>query len=488
MAAALYHCSYTVLYNCQGLCAKTCYKLVMKSSLYLATVCAGHESKASASSLNIDVGSKSAIKAMESLIQTSFGRASPSRMTLEDSCRESPPNTVSSGCRSQSVETRGDEETPWFSLALKSFMQTSFGPASPSRMTLEDSSPPNTLVPPVPSPAETPRRAPSPAVEPTTPTRSPPDADSSTFLLTASGDDAAVKEEQTALRLEKDSDAALEGPVKRRAADVDGLFNTDAKRRAEDRDQIRSNCDDMDDDRPTSTSSGRLTALESLQGLVYRQTLNPEHPLDSLQKLIYGGPGAEPSHVSVQLAAGQKGAGASDSDQFQTGRSPVLAPQTLILVNPIVTVVSQGGGSDVPLFGDQTTPVPSAPAAGGTGSAGESSGSSEDAGEQAVPVPRVYRCRACRRKFSSKGSYRYHLSRCHVLATVSSPKAACEATRRHKFHSQSDHHRDGDSSMPVAAAEPSGDVSISAGSTFGGCAPLEDSGRHLQAHYFAEAK
>jgi len=103
----------------------------------------------------------------------------------------------------------------------------------------------------------------------------------------------------------------------------------------------------------------------------------------------------------------------------------------------------------------------------------------------------VYRCRACRRKFSSKGSYRYHLSRCHVLATSASPKAACEASPRQKYHSQHHHHhhRARDADMAVTATEPSSDVTtISAGSAFGGCAPLKESGRRLQAHYCAEAK
>ena len=432
---------------------------------------------------------------MESLIQSSFGRSSPSRMTLEESCAQSP-STMSSGCRIQSASVRGDEET------------RSGGSVGLSG---DSSRPPSAAVQTPPSPAacsDTPRRAPTPLIDtvdvhvdddddhPQTPKRSPPvlpDADSSTFsAVSHDRNDDIVKEEKTTSRLEQnhvEDEIAENRSVKRRASSADGPVCTDAKRRAEDRQQTRqnSNVDHADDDRPTSTS-GRLTALESLQGLVYRQTLSSEHPLDSLQRLIYGNTGADASHVSVQLAGTQNTAGGADLDQFQTGRSPVLAPQTLILVNPIVTVVSQGGGSEVPLSGGLTTPKPSAVTGGGGGSAGESSGSSEDAGEQAVPVPRTYRCRACRRKFSSKGSYRYHLSRCHVLATAASPKAASEAPSRQKYHAHCHHHHDEDTDMSVAAAEPNSDVTISGGSAFGSCAPLEDSGRRLQAHYFAEAK
>lgn len=444
-----------------------------------------------------EVRAESAIKAMESLIRSNFGRASPSRMMLEQSCVESPPSTASSGCRSQSVPTRPDEETR---------SGGSVGHSRPPSAAAHPSSSPS-------GPSETPRRARTPSIgvddanidydedgpPKKTPKRSPPappDADSSTFC-TAYQDrdtDMVKEEERPKPRVEKNlrlGDEAAVNRSKRRIPDDEGLTCTDAKGRAEDRKQSRENSDvdHADDDRPTSTS-GRLTALESLQGLVYRQTLGSEHPLDSLQRLIYGGSGADPSHVSVQLAGGQSTAGGgADFDQFQTGRSPVLAPQTLILVNPIVTVVSQGGGGggEVPVPDGPSTPKPSATTGegGGGGSAGESSGSSEDAGEQAVPAPRVYRCRACRRKFSSKGSYRYHLSRCHVLATSASPKAACEAPTRQKFQH---HHHAADPDMAVAAAEPSSDVTISAGSAFGGCAPLEDGGRRLQAQYFAEAK
>lgn len=448
------------------------------------------ESKASDSSLIGEAHAESALRAMESLIQSSFGRASPSRVMLEGSCRESP-STLSSGCRTQSVPARGDEDTrSGRSLGLSG----------------ESSRPPSTAVQTPPSPvacSDTPRRAVSPSNgaddvhvddddHPETPKRSPvlPDADSSTFsTVSQDHDNDIIKEELGTACLEKnrvDDQAASNRSVKRRASSAEESICTDAKRRTEDRQQTRQNSDvdHADDDRPTSTS-GRLTALESLQGLVYRQTLSSEHPLDSLQRLIYGNAGGDSSHVSVQLAGSQNAAGGADLDQFQTGRSSVLAPQTLILVNPIVTVVSQGGGSEVPVPGGMTTPKPSAVAAGRGGSAGESSGSSEDAGEQAVPVPRTYRCRACRRKFSSKGSYRYHLSRCHVLATAASPKAASEAPSRQKYHHQ---HHDEDTDISVAAAEPQSDVTISGGSTFGSCAPLEDGGRRLQAHYFAEAK
>jgi len=433
-------------------------------------------SKASDSSPTIEVRAESAIRAMETLIQTSFGRASPSRAMEEETCGQS----LSVECR---VQSKGSDEAG------------SEG----------SSCPPSVVTVHVPPSPETPRRARTPTIDanieedrdlPQIPNTSSttvlPDADSSTCFAVSRDHD---KEDQLTSRLEKNLllDMVDETrSLKRRATDVNDPACSDAKRRAEDRQQTRQNSDMVDhadddgDDRPTSTS-GRLTALESLQGLVYRQTLSSEHPLDSLQRLIYGNAGADASHVSVQLAGAQSaaGSGGADVDQFQNGRSPVLAPQTLILVNPIVTVVSQGGSTEVSVPGGLTTPKQTACTGGGGGSAGESSGSSEDAGEQAVPVPRTYRCRACRRKFSSRGSYRYHLSRCHVLASAASPKAASEAPSRHKYHSH--RHRDDDPDMSVAS-QPSSDVTVSGGSAFGSCAPLEDSGRRLQAPYFAEAK
>ena len=461
----------------------------------LCLLCSEKERKTSISSPIAEVGTESAIRAMESLIQSNFGRASPSRKSSEESSAEESPNALLPGCRSRSVPAKGEEEA-----RSGGCVGARGGSNRPSSAVAQRQL----------SPTDTPRRAGTPSIavddvhvddhdraRPGTLKTSPlvlPVADSSTFSAACPNHDDDFKEQPTS-RLEKDlrvgDDAATTNgsAAKRRASELDDLSGTDAKRRhMEDRQQKRL-MDPADDDRPTSTS-GRLTALESLQGFVYRQTASSEHPLDSLQRLIYGGSGSSPSHVSVQLAGSHSSATAADSDQFQAGRSPVLAPQTLILVNPIVTVVSQGGGgSEVP-----STPKPAAPTGSGRGSAGESSGSSEDAGEQAVPAPRVYHCRACRRKFSSKGSYRYHLSRCHVLASAASPKAACEAPPRPKYHQTQHHrhhhhrhHRD-DDDVAVATSEPSSDVSISAGSAFGGCAPLEDGGRRLPAQHFAEAK
>jgi len=397
------------------------------------------------------MAAESAIRAMESLIRTSFGRAtSPSSVmtTSQDCLQQSPRQSPTVSDRSRG---RSDEETRSGGSGGPHSGDSSRPPSGGGGA----SRPPSAAVP----PPETPRRAGTPPARPhvdeSTPKRSPAgplDADSSTFGTAACRN---VAEEE---RRQKDLDAVerTSPPPKRRASscDVEALPSTKRGRHSD------------EDERPTSTS-GRLSALESLQGLVYRQTASSDHPLDSLQRLIYGGAGAD---VSVQLGHHQtsSSSAAAESDhQFVAGRSPVLAPQTLILVNPIVTVVSGQGG--------ETAATP-APGGGGGGSAGESSGSSEDAGEQAVPpgpaaAPRLYRCRACRRKFSSKGSYRYHLGRCSHVAPPP----------RHKFGSEH---------APTGATptDTSGDV-ISAGSTFGGCAPLDDSGgRHLPAQYFAEAK
>lgn len=190
--------------------------------------------------------------------------------------------------------------------------------------------------------------------------------------------------------------------------------------------------DAENEERPSSTSNNlsRSSALESLQGLVYGKALNSEHPLDSLQKLIYGragGAGVVNSSVSGSgvghVLHGPNGSHAAVIMKGADALHHPLPPGTLILVNPIVTVVPGASGSNpslnITLPGCE--PSPGAPAAGDDGAkrseAGRRLQSPLDDRENSL---RIYRCRGCRRKFSSKGSYRYHLSRCHVLTSSTS--------------------------------------------------------------------
>lgn len=197
--------------------------------------------------------------------------------------------------------------------------------------------------------------------------------------------------------------------------------------------------DTENDERPSSTSNNlsRSSALESLQGLVYGKALNSEHPLDSLQKLIYGRAGAGVVNSSVSgsgvghVLHGPNGSHAAVIMKGSDALHHPLPPGTLILVNPIVTVVPGASGSNpslnITLPGCE--PSPGAPVAGDDGTkrteAGRRLQSPLDDRENSL---RIYRCRGCRRKFSSKGSYRYHLSRCHVL-TSSTSSEKCSSVK-----------------------------------------------------------
>ena len=147
---------------------------------------------------------------------------------------------------------------------------------------------------------------------------------------------------------------------------------------------------DVSDSEGTKTEKTNSSALDNLSSFVYGQPMTSEHPLDSLQRLItktdipklMASAGAKtfkylPPHLQLQ-ASGElpvplnlslKGQGHEDSDDEDQMR---LDDETL----------SDCDGAASP-----------------TNSDGE---------------PIEYRCAACSRRFASKGSYRYHLSRCHL--------------------------------------------------------------------------
>ena len=187
------------------------------------------------------------------------------------------------------------------------------------------------------------------------------------------------------------------------------------------------------------------SALDSLHGLVYGKTLNSEHPLDSLQKLIYGGNGggitnslsnngnlAGSTGLTSGLNDGKTGSLHRGTALIMHESTSGLPPGMLILVNPIVTVVPGASGSSPSLnitlpssqqcHSPMIIPNPSKDDC--------SSCSPVTAGDAEAVEDRLhlYRCRACKRKFCSKGSYRYHLSRCHVLTTSASNNKYTAAT------------------------------------------------------------
>lgn len=144
-------------------------------------------------------------------------------------------------------------------------------------------------------------------------------------------------------------------------------------------------------DEGKSTKGDKSSALDNLSSFVYGQTLTSEHPLDSLQKLI------TKSDIPKLMA--------SDTG----GRLKYLPPHLqmhhahLDLTVPLnLSVKSPKGDSD---------------------EEDERSRHDDDSLSDYDPVnspsnsdgePVDYRCAACNRRFASKGSYRYHLSRCHL--------------------------------------------------------------------------
>lgn len=115
------------------------------------------------------------------------------------------------------------------------------------------------------------------------------------------------------------------------------------------------------------------SALDSLSSFVYGQALDSEHPLDKLQKLI----------IKTDIP------GMSSSSRTILNGSPeVSVPLNLSVKREI----------------DEDDLVED----------GISEGSHSDSGSDSAVE---YHCVACSRHFASKGTYRYHLSRCH-LSTI----------------------------------------------------------------------
>ena len=163
------------------------------------------------------------------------------------------------------------------------------------------------------------------------------------------------------------------------------------------------------------------SALQSLQGLVYGKSFNTEHPLDSLQKLIHTTHGVP----CVGINGG--------AQTVLTGKATIQPgiPGTVILVNPIVTVVPSSTAPPqvhISMPGDRSSSPPLVPHNDKDSASGSENGLLQDhklteAETEALldaesDQPGEYQCQACKRTFASKGSYRYHLSRCHLSSAV----------------------------------------------------------------------
>ena len=152
----------------------------------------------------------------------------------------------------------------------------------------------------------------------------------------------------------------------------------------------------------SSDISSSKSALESLQGLVYSHSFATEHPLDSLQRLIHT------TNAHTSYTKSDAVVTVMPSTSTSSGSLAASMPGTVILVNPIVTVLPQsspGSTTQVQItIPDNVASSPDPSKSGPKSSGGESD--SEGGGE--------FCCQACSRTFVSKGSYRYHLSRCHL--------------------------------------------------------------------------
>ncbi|KAH9518515.1 hypothetical protein Btru_017012 [Bulinus truncatus] len=136
------------------------------------------------------------------------------------------------------------------------------------------------------------------------------------------------------------------------------------------------------DSKAKSVKTGKKkSALDSLSSFVYSQPLTSEHPLDSLQRLLSTNDLIHPAYDKHSATSSQK----------------CLTPDVTSPLN-LTTNVSGNGAVSGGCSSDDNDECDSALAEGGA-SEGEIS---------------EYKCAACNRRFASKGSYRYHLSRCHL--------------------------------------------------------------------------
>ena len=182
------------------------------------------------------------------------------------------------------------------------------------------------------------------------------------------------------------------------------------------------------------SNKNKSSALDSLSSFVYSQPLTSEHPLDSLQKLLSTNdllPGQDDTRKCMNsLPSAAKSSAMSPVYGFPASRvAPASSPHCNRSSSPLnLSTMAEPCGSrgesavrvgnterrarisenDVPSDSeeneeDQTDAgkVDDEDDAAGSGGASDNEAS-------------VYKCAACNRQFASKGSYRYHLSRCHL--------------------------------------------------------------------------
>lgn len=140
----------------------------------------------------------------------------------------------------------------------------------------------------------------------------------------------------------------------------------------------------------TESDPSKSSALDSLSSFVYGQPMTCEHPLDSLQKLITNTDTIKmPSHGTQPPPKCQTVTSSSSPD--------ISIPLNLSTKCQKEDEPEKSGREDLSasnnstdaVHGDMTSPA-----------------SDSDSGD--------YKCPACSRQCASKGSCRYHLSRCHL--------------------------------------------------------------------------
>ncbi|GFR59778.1 protein tiptop [Elysia marginata] len=192
---------------------------------------------------------------------------------------------------------------------------------------------------------------------------------------------------------------------------------------------------DVDENSSTTTTTNKSSALDSLSCFVYSQPLTSEHPLDSLQKLLSTNdlPSGQQGHSKCfnSSSFATKSFSAFQQHVHPVNRTPPAStscrtpdPSPLNLTTNTESSSShvecetkapsrhrsnRDRGKDLTSDSDDNEEglTNSGTPAEDADEAAESGGASDGEGN-------VYKCAACNRQFASKGSYRYHLSRCHL--------------------------------------------------------------------------
>ncbi|XP_060591561.1 teashirt homolog 2-like isoform X2 [Ruditapes philippinarum] len=195
-------------------------------------------------------------------------------------------------------------------------------------------------------------------------------------------------------RLEKSGSPKSEGSEEKddgRSSVKSGI--SDASSQLDKNENLETKYLNMDENEEESkVDKEKSSALDNLSSFVYGQNLTSEHPLDSLQRLI--------TKSDIPKLMGT--AAASHGFKYLPPHL-ALHQSSLDLSVPLnLSVKSQNGDSDE----DETKSRPDEDSLSDYEALNSPTNSDGE--------PMEYRCAACSRKFASKGSYRYHLSRCHL--------------------------------------------------------------------------